>query len=185
MANRIDAMPTGRVVDPVTGEMELEWRDFFEEVVFGQSENSIGTILSGVEAAQAEVDGITEGSQENASDGLANEFTVTPSKTSLVKAGFGPGVSTEAITVSISGGVAPYSIAYTSVGLAPFSANGPASLGADGDISVFWFRDVADDTFYSGQQKITVTDSTGSPMTSEAVVSVSMYDPSITGIGDA
>lgn len=185
MTTRIDAMPTGRVVNPVTGEMELEWRDFFEEVVFGESENSIGTILSGVQAAQAEVDGITEGSQENASDGLSSDFTVTPSDTNLVQAGAGTNISTAAITVSISGGVAPYTIAYASVGLAPFTANGPASLGADGDISVFWSRDVANDKSYSGQQKITVTDSTGSPLTSEALVSVSMYDPSIDGIGAA
>lgn len=185
MASRIDAMPTGPVVNPATGEMELEWRDFFEEVVFGQSENSIGTILSGVETAQAQVDGITEGSQENASEGLASEFTVTPSQTNLVKSGFGSNVSTDAITVSISGGTPPYSIAYASVGLAPFTSNGPASLGADGDISVFWSRTVADDRFYSGQQKITVTDSAGSPMTSEALVSVSMFDPSIDGIGAA
>ncbi|MEO0390889.1 MAG: hypothetical protein AAF218_08100, partial [Pseudomonadota bacterium] len=58
-------------------------------------------------------------------------------------------------------------------------ATGPSSLGADGDISVFWGRDVSDLTFYSGQEKITVTDSAGSPLMAEVVVPVSMVDPAI------
>ena len=180
MAETIEAPdPHQPWIDPQTGKPTMYFFSLMEELITGDSTNSIGTVLSGIRTAQAEVNGITEGAGEEASADLMADFTVTVDPTSVYKEGVGPGITTDAVTVSISGGTPPYNVSYESVGLAPFTATGPSSLGADGDISVFWARDVSDLTFYSGQEKITVTDSAGSPLMAEVVVPVSMLDPAI------
>lgn len=195
MANRIDAMPTGRVVDPVTGEMELEWRDFFEEVVFGQSENSIGTVLSGVEriiaGTQPVADVLIEGrgsivAEQNAQSGqqtAMNDFSLTTNTVNLVVSGSTGTLQTPAATLSISGGTAPYTVTSTFVsGDDEFTEVITGSpLGADGNVTVYYTIPWSSGLLAAAQEKITVTDDLGAM--AELNLSVTAYDSS--GIGAA
>lgn len=195
MANRIDAMPTGRVVDPVTGEMELEWRDFFEEVVFGQSENSIGTVLSGVEriiaGTQPVADVLIEGrgsivTEQNAQSGqqtAMNDFSLTTNTVNLVVSGSTGTLQTPTATLSISGGTAPYTVTSTFVsGDDEFTEVITGSpLGADGNVTVYYTIPWSSGLLAAAQEKITVTDDLGAM--AELNLSVTAYDSS--GIGAA
>lgn len=73
MADRLASLP------PLTS-LSFEDRNWFEELVYGRSSNSIGTVLSGVRAAQATAD--------------ANEIVITD--ISLTLDGFSPSVTVTA-----------------------------------------------------------------------------------------
>lgn len=186
MPRRLESMPsTQQIVDPATGIINSEWYDFLEEVVFGRSENSLGTLLSGVNTAKAEVSGIIEGASEQAEEGLASDFTVTADATNAVGNGTGT-VNTSAVTISVSGGTAPYSIAWANVGLSNFTANSVSSLSADGDFSATFSRNVDVGESYSGIAQLTVTDSAGSPQTAQININLNVFDLSLSspdGIG--
>ncbi len=56
MSDKLEGMPSSqRIVDPETGIIDPEWYDFFEELVFGKSDRSVGTILSGLNQAQSDI----------------------------------------------------------------------------------------------------------------------------------
>lgn len=185
MSDKLDGMPSDRqVVDPATGEIRAEWFDFFEELVFGTSERSVGTVLSGVnsilsgEAVLQDVVLADRGSlvadqaAQDGTSGNSNEFNASASSTVLSAVGTGT-VATSSITISVSGGTAPYSISYSNAG--SVTASGSTTLGADGDFSVSWSGSPAGGII-GGLQTITITDSAGSPLTAEVFVSVSIRD---------
>lgn len=176
---KIDNMPIGPIVDPQTGEMSTAFRNWLEEAWFGASENAVGTVLSGLAAAQAQVDGIDEANAEAASEGLSSDFTVTVDPASVSTIGSGLQTSS-AITVNVSGGVAPYSIAWAKTGgVAVDSVTSPSSLGADGSFEATFTKTVSAGGYTTSYYKVTVTDSAGSPLVSEKTVTLIFVDTSL------
>ena len=166
-------------MDPATGQMTAEFRDWLEEAWFGASENAVGTVLSGLAAAQAQVAGIDEANAEAASEGLSSDFTVTVDPSSLSTIGSGLQTSS-AITVNVSGGTAPYSMAWAKTGgVAVDSVTSPSSLGADGSFEATFTKTVAAGGYTTSYYKVTVTDSAGSPLVSEKTVTLIFVDTSL------
>ena len=204
MSDKLDGMPSSKVVvDPATGEIVAEWFDFFEELVFGTSDRSVGTILSGLNNTTAKADGLIAGTQpvsdllienrgslvaeQDAQDGTITSagasgggFTATASPTFVSKFdSLGAGSkTTDSTTVTPSGGVAPYTYAWAKKSgdtIAPNSA-AAATTTFTGTVTAGQFK--------SGVYTCTVTDSTGgTPLTTTVDVSVSIGD--ISGLGAA
>lgn len=196
---KVDTMPTGRVVDPQTGELEMEWRDWFEELVFGTSDNSIGTILSGQNGIIAGTTPLTDvlidgrGSLISEQDAQSNNintaaasgggFVATPDLNAVWASGTSGTLTTTTITVSISGGTAPYTVTSTyKSGSIAFAENITGSpLGADGDVTINYSIPWASGLNASAIETITVTDNTAAEVTFD--VTATALD--ITGIGGA
>jgi hypothetical protein len=176
---KIDNMPIGPIVDPQTGEMSIAFRNWLEEAWFGASENAVGTVLSGLAAAQAQVAGIDEANAEAASEGLSSDFTVTVSPETVSTVGAGAQTS-QAVTVNVSGGTAPYAIVWTKTGgVAVDTVTSPSSLGADGSFEATFTKTVAASGYTTSYYKVTVTDSAGSPLVSEKTVTLIFVDTSL------
>ncbi|MEL7445567.1 MAG: hypothetical protein AAGK02_07115 [Pseudomonadota bacterium] len=199
MTDRLRGMPTGRMVDPETGAVEQEWFDFLEELVFGQSELSVGTVLSGVNAAQAAADsadakvtGIENGTRavtdilvsgrglltaeqdaqsENINDVASGGVTVSMSPTFAHDdiSGAGTG-TTNSVTASATGGTGPYTYAWSKVSGDTFTVNGPSAA------STSFSATVSAGETKSAVYKVTATDSLTA--TGSAQVSVSISETS-------
>lgn len=166
----------------------------------GQGTNLVGVNLAGVNQAQADAtdakdkaDGLIAGTQavtdtyysgrgyysaeqDAQSVDVQTDFTITPAASYVQGIGTGT-VSTNSVSIAISGGTAPYSIIYSNAGGTAMTASGPATLSADGSISVSWSGD-ASGSFIQGQQKVSVTDSAGTPLMAETVIAASIVDTS-------
>ncbi len=204
MADKLQGMPsTMQMVDPKTGEVREEWFDFLEELVFGSSERSVGTILSGLNSTTAKADGLIAGTQtvadvlitgrgslvteQNAQDGniasagvSGGGFIAVASPAFVSKLdSLGAGLkTTDGTTVTPSGGVAPYTYAWTKKSgdtIAPDSAAAATTT---------FTATVTDQQIKSAVYTCTVTDSTGgTALTTTVDVSISIGD--ISGIGGA
>ena len=158
--------------DPETGNPTQPFRAAFEELLAGRSTNSIGTVISGVNAVkQASIEeAAADAENESAPD---TAITVTASPSSVTKASASSGNTTsQDVTISISGGTEPYTIAWSTVSGYAFTNNSPASLALDGDITVAFTAPAGD---RSGAQKITVTDSAGTPVVQTLTLSVNFF----------
>jgi len=158
--------------DPATGNPTQPFRAAFEELLAGRSTNSIGTVVSGVNAVkQASIEeAAADAENESAPD---TAITVTASPSSVTKASASSGNTTsQDVTISISGGTEPYTIAWSTVSGYAFTNNSPTSLALDGDITVAFTAPAGD---RSGAQKITVTDSAGTPVVQTLTLSVNFF----------
>lgn len=170
---RITAMPQGPIVDPATGIMTTEFSRWLEELTFGQSVNSIRTVLSGVNASRASQEAAAEAEAENAA-AAASAISALANPASAFGKGAGAGdVTTNTLTISIAGGTAPYALSWAKVSGADLTVNSPTTLGADGDISVSFTAPNGD---YSATYKLTITDSAGSALTRELSVPVTIFN---------
>ena len=159
--------------DPATGNPTQPFRAAFEELLAGRSTNSIGTVVSGVNAVkQASIEeAAADAENESAPD---TAITVTASPSSVTKASASSGNTTsQNVTISISGGTEPYTIAWSTVSGHAFTNNSPTSLALDGDITVAFTSTLPGDR--SGAQKITVTDSAGTPVVQTLTLSVNFF----------
>lgn len=180
MTGTIDAPdPNQAWVDPETGKPTMYFFTLLEDLLAGSSTNSIGTVLSGQATTDAQVAGIEEANAEAASDGLSGDFTVTLSPETLSTVGAGAQTSS-AVAVSVSGGTAPYTIAWAkSGGVEIDSVSSPSSLGADGSFEATFTKTVATGGYTTSYYKVTVTDSAGSPLVSEKIVTLIFVDTSL------
>lgn len=202
MADKLEGMPSSEVlVDPETGRITQEWRDWLEELVFGKSDRSVGTILSGLNSTTAKTDAIVAGTQEltnvvikdrgslvteqDAQNTTATaDFSATPDKVALFGSGSSGTLESDAATITVSGGTAPYTLSASLVSGDTFTAVfSPTSLASDGSFTVKFQKAWVANAFFAGVQKVTVTDSAGSPLTAEVNLSVSLWD--VGGIGAA
>lgn len=187
MTDKLEGMPSSEViVDPATGRITPEWRDWFEELVFGSSSRSVGTILSGVNAIKAgEVvlqdviladrgSLVADQQTQDSNAGSANEFTATVSPSVLSSVGTGT-VTTTSATVSVSGGTAPYAITYNST--SGITASGASSLPADGSFAVTWSGNPSGGVI-GGVQNIHIEDNAGTPLEANVYVTVTIRDSS-------
>ena len=164
-------------IDPETGKPTLYFFALIEELLAGTSTNSIGTILSGQNTTQAQVDGIVTGDQEQAEENLVTDITVTASPDNVSGSGIGT-VTSGSATISVSGGTPPYSISWAATNGVTLPANSVSSLGAEGDFRVTFERALTPGQWLFSNQKVTITDSAGSPLTGEAVVNVTLVENS-------
>jgi len=172
MANNLNELPLGPIVNPETGEATLEFKEFIAQLTGTRRINSLGTLLSGVNAVkQASIEeAAADAENESAPD---TAITVTASPSSVTKASASSGNTTsQDVTISISGGTEPYTIAWSTVSGHAFTNNSPASLALDGDITVAFTAPAGD---RSGAQKITVTDSAGTPVVQTLTLSVNFF----------
>ncbi|MCR9194901.1 MAG: hypothetical protein NXH88_09230 [Hyphomonas sp.] len=181
-----------------------EWYDFFEELVFGSSDRSVGTILSGLNTTTARTNGLIAGTQEvadvlitdrgslnaaqDAQDGnitTASQsdggFTASasPSSANNISAGSGS-KTTGSVTVTPVGGVTPYTYAWTkkSGDDIPADSASAATTTFTGSVTTGEYKFAV--------YTCTVTDSTGgTPLTTTVDVGVSIGDNSVSGIGAA
>lgn len=204
MADKLEGMPsTMQLVDPETGQINDEWWNFFEELVFGSSERSVGTILSGLNTTTGKTDAIIAGTQtvsdvfingrgslvaeqdaqnQQGADNAAasSSFAVTSNKSSVSGNATSGTITSDTATISISGGSTPYSIAVTKASGETFTQNlSSSSLGSDGSVTVSFSIPWADGQAYSGSQKVTVTDNGGA--VASVSLSVSLYDTDAIG----
>lgn len=155
-----------------TGEPTQQFRSAFEELLAGRATNSIGTVLSGVNTIkQSSIDEAAAAAENENAGSSAISISATPMSVTTASASSGNTTSPD-VTISISGGVPPYTIAWSSFSGYAFTNNSPASLAADGDITVA-FTAPAGDRY--GSQKITVTDSAGTPVVQELTLSVNFF----------
>lgn len=195
---KIDSMPIGPIADG-EGQLTQEWRDWFEEVVFGTSDNSIGTILSGqngiIAGTQpladvlltdrgslvAEQDAQADNINAAASAASGGGLVATADSTTTYGANSSGTITTSTITISISGGTGPYTVTSDYIsGNASFSENITGSpLASAGDVTVNYSIPWASGLYATAIEKITVTDSLAA--TVEISLSLSAYD--IGGIG--
>lgn len=180
MTGTIDAPdPNQAWIDPATGKPTMYFFTLLEDLLAGSSTNSIGTVLSGQTATDAQVAGIEEANAEAASDGISSDFTVTLSAEAISTVGAGEQTS-DALTVSVSGGTAPYTIAWEkSGGVSIDSVSSPSSLVADGSFDATFTKTVAAGGYTTSYYKVTVTDSAGSPLVSEKIVTLIFVDTSL------
>jgi len=162
-------------VDPETGKPTMYFFSLIEALLNGPESNSIGTILSGQSTTQAQVDGIVTGDQEQAEENLVTDITVTASLDNVSGSGVGT-VTSVPTTISVSGGTPPYSVSWVATNGVTLTANSVSSLGADGDFSVTFERAMTPGQWLYSNQKVTITDSAGSPLTGETVVSVTLVE---------
>ncbi len=166
MSDKLEGMPsTQRIVDPETGIIDPEWYDFFEELVFGNSSKSVGTILSGFNGLVAGTKPVTDvlidgrGSlnaiQDVQDTNITNAATSSGSFAATVDPTYATDVngSKTSVTVTPSGGTAPYSYSYS---VSSFTADSPTAatttftytgptLGADGSATETCTCTVTDD----------------------------------------
>lgn len=151
----------------------MQFRAVFEELIAGRSTNSIGTVISGVNAVKAAAVSEAVADQDN-TDAPATDIAVTATPTKAT----GSGGATNNVTVSISGGTAPYALSWANESGDVFAVSGPSSLEADGD-AVFGFS-TAQSGDRVGVQKLTITDARmevlGGPRTATLSVSTTIYD---------
>lgn len=180
---RIDNLPIGPIVD-ADGNPTAEFRDWLEELTFGTSENSIGTVLSGQATTQAQVDGLNAAAQEEASEDVTADFVISADVTTVSKSGSPGALTTDQVTITVSGGTAPYSIAWErSGGVSVDSVTSPASLGADGSFQASFTKTISAGEFLTSYQRVTVTDSAGVPLTAQLVITATFLDLSFDGSG--
>jgi len=170
---RTITLPPEPWFDPSTGNPTVQFRAVFEELLSGRSTNSIGTVISGVNAVKTATLAEAAADQDN-TDAPDSDITATANPTKAT----GSGGTTNNVTVSISGGTAPYALAWTRESGDTFTVNGPASLAADGD-AVFGFS-TAQSGDRVGVQKLTITDDRvamlGGPRTATLSVSTTVFD---------
>lgn len=173
-------------IDPATGKPTMYFFAIVEDLLAGSSTNSIGTVLSGQTSTQAQVDGIVAGEQEQAAEDVATSFTVTVPDTTVSGVGDGT-VTTNTISISVSGGTAPYSIAWSASSGVAVTANSVSTLSADGSFDVSFTRELEAGDYFYCTQKVTITDSAGTPLVSEAVVNLTLLSVEFdsNGIGGA
>jgi hypothetical protein len=204
MTSRIEGMPsTLQIVDPQSGQIRAEWYDFLEEIFFGSSERSLGTLLSGVTSVTAKADGLIAGTQVVADvlidgrgslaseqdaqtgniDAAASAGDLTASASPVSALGFSAGSgskTTNGITVTPAGGVGPYSYAWAKV-----SGDDVPADSASAATTTFT-SSVTLSEFKSAVYRCTVTDSTGgTPLTTTVDVPVNIGDTSGGLIGAA
>ncbi|MEL6859303.1 MAG: hypothetical protein AAFO74_13030 [Pseudomonadota bacterium] len=174
MAGTIESPdPNQPWIDPQTGKPTMYFFALMEDLLAGTSTNSIGTVLSGQNTTQAQVDGIVTAEQEAAAEDVTTDITVTPSKTDVFAIGEGT-VLTETISIAVASGVAPYSISWERASGVSVTVNSPTSLVADGSFDVSFTRTLAAGSYLFSTQKVTVTDSAGTPMTGQAVINLEL-----------
>lgn len=173
--SRTISLPQEPWFDPETGNPTVQFRMAFEELLNGTSTNSIGTVISGVNAVkQSQVDEAAADA-ENAEE-PASAITISANPTKAVGSGSGSGTtSTNNVTISIGGGTAPYALSWVNESGYAFTVSGPSSLATDGD-AVFGFSAPSGDR--SGRQKLTATDSAGTPVTASITIPTTTFDTS-------
>lgn len=181
------------------GSPTLEFIVFMEELVAGSGANgpSLGTLLSGVTAAQAKADGIQAGTvslEKVVIDGrgdLSGELDAINGNVSSVAASAsagalsaaisapyavggatagGPGTTSPASVVTASGGTPTYTYAWAKVSGSTLTVNSPTAAS-----TTFTGTPGVNSTL-NAIYRCTVTDSAGSPATATADVSVSIID---------
>lgn len=190
---RIDNLPQEPWFDAATGNPTQEFRDWIEEVVFGTSDNSINTVLSGQNgiiagttplsdvlidgrgSLVAEQDAQTDNINNTAASGGDLSAMADPSYAFNIS-GTGTVVSSS-VTVTASGGTPSYSYAWTKV-----SGDDISVVSASSDTTTFQATGVTSGEIRTAVFRCTVTDSAGSPATTTVDVSVTLGDAS-GGIG--
>lgn len=145
-----------RLVDPKTGIIEPAWLDYFKDGA-STSETDIGSLLSGVaqaqataEAAQAAADGAQQAAQDVGANSLT--FYITLDQTSLFQLDNPGSVVTDAVTVTPTGGTAPYTYAWTQVSGDPINIVSPTSA------TTTFQQNLGPSEIATGVFRITVTD---------------------------
>ncbi len=160
-----------RVADIINGSLELE-----RVVISGR-----GDLATELDTANANIE---DASVTAASAG--GGLIVTQDKTSVTANGTGAAatLTTGAVQITVSGGVAPYSITWSNTG----GDNIPAVTGAqsgNGPFSETFRKATPANTYLTGTQKVTVTDSTGgTPLSASKSVSTSIFNLDFSGVGD-
>lgn len=188
---KIDQMPIGPIVDPATGEMTDEFRQWLEELTFGTSDNSIGTILSGqngiiagtqpladvlltdrgslVAEQDAQASNITSVAEETAGTGTLTA-SVSPAFAGSIASGAGAR-TTSSVTVTALGGVAPYSGSWAKKSGDDIPPDAPTSA------TTTFSQTITAGDYLSAVYTYTVTDSTpGTPLTATVDVPVTISD---------
>ncbi|MEM8615490.1 MAG: hypothetical protein AAGF20_01000 [Pseudomonadota bacterium] len=189
MPTRRLVLPTSRQLVDENGAIVDEWFDFFEELIAGTSNRSLGTIVSGVNgilngtaevadiviagrgSLKSEQDAQQDTINQNAMDGAGLNVTVEPGY--VLGSGAG-NQQTSTTSITITGGVAPYTIAWATKSGDTFTAVSPTSLAADGSFNASFTGTAPEGGSLTGVQEITVTDSMVIAQVRKRSVSVSI-----------
>ena len=186
MTNTIDPPdPNQAWIDPETGMPTRYFFSLMEELLAGTSTNSIGTVLSGQNTTQAQVDGLNAAAQEEASEDVTADFVISADVTTVSKSGSAGALTTDQVTITVADGVAPYSISWSRAGRVSIDfVTSPSALANDGAFSASFTKAISSGEFVTSYQKVTVSDSTpGTPQTAELVITATFLDLSFDGSG--
>lgn len=170
-----------RLVKDARGDViGVEPTDAFYKFSIGEREYSTN-VNTGVNRARAEAAAAqttAESASQTAQDVASNEFTLTvdsPFAFELIAAEAPVYTTTSSVTVTPSGGTAPYSYLWAKVSGDDFDIGAPTSATTAFSGAPEFNSDL------SGVYRCTVTDDAGSPLTASITVSVTISHISITG----
>lgn len=158
------------------GTVSKPWLDFFNANNI-DSETDIGSVLSGLRLAEADISvaqATANGASQAAQDAPNNSFVVaiSPAVAEIISAGFGP-LTTNSVTVTPSGGTAPYTYAWSFVSGDTVTINSPTSA------TTTFTGDPVGYSVLSSVYRCTVTDNAAADASVTVGISIYRVNPGI------
>lgn len=175
--------------------LDPSFRQIMDDLLNGDRDYSVNTMISGTNSiinGTANLAGVVingenllariEASEANAetarttaASAAGMSIGVNTSSVAATRAGAGL-VDTDTLQITINGGTANYTVAYTKLSGGAITASGDTTRTNTDPFNVTFSATVADGETLTAQYKIEVTDSSGSPLSDSVTVAVTLSD---------